>query len=94
MGNVVKQTEMLMQFAEEKLKNHLVELNTRYLNEGVDDETKRTAYHNHRQMFEQELNERIQSVLADENNAWLQGDLENTKHTYLEKLLPGQQDNS
>lgn len=86
----VKETELFVQFAEEKLKNHLAELNTRYWNEDVDDKTRRTAYHNHREIFEQELDEKIRSLLANDNNAWLKGDLENSKQMYLDKFLSGQ----
>ena len=65
MANVVKETEIFVQLAEEKLRNHLYELNTRYWKKDVDDETKRTAYYNHRRSFEQELDEKMQLLLED-----------------------------
>jgi len=93
MSNPANQIEIFVQFAEEKLKNHLSELNTRYWYEGqerVSEDTRRNAYYDHRRIFERELDEKMGSLLSDENNSWLKGDLDNAKQNYLDKLLPGQ----
>jgi predicted DsbA family dithiol-disulfide isomerase len=82
-NDTVKEFE---QYAEVKLKNHIAELNTRYENEKPDKEVLRQAYQAHREIFNKELDEKVQSLLSSESNGRLIGDLENIKDTYLSKL--------
>jgi hypothetical protein len=87
MEKKVNEMEVFHQFAEDKLKNHLAELNTRYQNEPLGSkELKQEAYEDHQKIYAQELEEKIQSLLSTENNAWLKGELENIKHSYITKL--------
>ena len=74
------------QYSEDKLKNHLAELNTRYENEKIDNEVLQQGYQAHREIFNKELDEKVQSILSSESNGGLKEDLENIKDTYLSKL--------
>lgn len=80
-------TQMFQQFAEDRLKNHLAELNTRYENERLaSQELKQRAYRDHQKIYEKELDEKMDSLLSHENNEWLKGELENLKHNYVGQL--------
>ena len=79
--------EMFKQFAEKRLSNHLQELETRYENMQLDSEgVLQKAYDDHRQIYRNELNEKLQSLLPNEKNPWLEGELNNLKHGYELKL--------
>ncbi len=82
-ANTVKEFE---QYAEDKLKDHVAELNTRYENEKIDKQTLQQAYWEHQKIYDKELDEKIQFLLSAESNSWLKGELENIKDTYLSKL--------
>lgn len=80
-------TRLFQEFAQGKLNNHIGELNTRYENERLgSEELRQRAYHDHKKIFEQELDEKIHSLLGQEENDWLQGELQNLKHQYLGRL--------
>lgn len=75
------------QFAEDRLRNHFYELNTRYQNERLaSDQLKLDAYHEHQKIFSDELDEKITDLLSEKDNAWLKGELENIKRDYLNQL--------
>ncbi len=74
------------QFAQERLSNHLAELNTRYENEEPDKQELQQGYQAHRGIFNKELDEKILSLLSSENNSRLKGKFENIKNTYLLNL--------
>lgn len=74
------------QFAEERLKNHLAELNTRYENEKTDSETMKLAYAEHQKIYSKELDEKINALLPDQMNEGLKSELENAAKNYFEKL--------
>ena len=78
--------EIFNQFAEERLKNHLAELNTRYENEKIDSETMELAYAEHQKNYNKELDEKINSLLPAEKNAGLKSELENAGKSFLDKL--------
>lgn len=86
MGNDIKAMEVFEQFATGRLGNHIAELNTRYENKKIDTETMQQAYRNHQEIFSQELDEKVQSILTAENNSRLKTELGNLKQTYLSKL--------
>lgn len=87
MENNENATRQFQQFAESKLNNHIAELNTRYENERLgSEEVKRRAYRDHREILEQELDDKINSFFSHEKNEWLRGELQNLKHEYLDKL--------
>ena len=84
-----KRTEAVRQFenfGQERLSNHLAELNTRYENEKPDKDVLQQAYREHREIFNKELEEKIQSLLSSESNSQLKGELINIKDTYFSKL--------
>ena len=70
----------------EGLSNHLVELKMRYENEKPDKQESQQAYRAHREIFNKELDEKIQSLLSSESSKWLKGEMENTKDAFLSKL--------
>ena len=82
-NDTVKEFE---QYSEDKLKNHLADLNTRYENEKPDKEVLRQAYQAHCEILNKELDEKVQAILSSESNVGLKVDLENVKDTYLSKL--------
>jgi hypothetical protein len=87
MNNYENLTRLFQQFAEDKLNNHVGELNTRYENERLgSEELRQRAYQDHRNIYEQELDEKIHSLLRQGENDWLQGELQNLKHQYLGRL--------
>ena len=87
MNNNENIARQFQQFAEEKLNNHVGELNTRYENERLgSEELRQRAYQDHRNIYEQELDEKIHSLLRQGENDWLQGELQNLKHQYLGRL--------
>ena len=78
-------SQVFHQYAEDELKNHFSELNTRYQNESVDNGTKQKAFENHRRIFKEELDEKMQSLLKDDKDESLKNKLETIKQTYLTK---------
>ncbi len=86
MSNKKDTVKEFEQYAEGKLKNHVAELNTRYENEKIGKQTLQQAYRQHQKIYDNELDEKIQSLLSAESNSWLKGELENIKDTYLSKL--------
>jgi superoxide dismutase len=79
-------SEAFNRFAEERLKNHLAELHTRYENEKTDNETMELAYADHQKIYSRELDEKIKTLLSDETNAGLKSELENARKPFLDKL--------
>ena len=86
MENKTEAVQQFEQFAKERLRNHLAELNTRYENERPSKELLQQAYKEHREIFKKELDEKIQSLLSSENNSGLTENLDNIKDTSLSKL--------
>ena len=86
MENKTEALQQFENFAQERLSNHLAELNTRYENEKPDKEVLQKAYQKHREIFNKELDEKIKSLLSSESNSRLKGELENIKDSYLPKL--------
>ena len=86
MENKTDAVQQFENFAQERLSNHLAELNTRYENEKPGKEVLQQGYREHREIFNKELDEKIQSLLSSESNSQLKGELVNIKDTYLSKL--------
>ena len=86
MKNNNEAVQQFEQFAKEILSNHQAELNTHYENEKPDKEELQKAYHEHREIFTKELDNRIQSILSSESNSGLKEDVEKIKDAYLSKL--------
>jgi hypothetical protein len=87
MEKETKEVEAFKQFAEKELKNHLAELNTRYQNEPpASNELKQQAYKEHQKIYNQELEDEIQSLLTSET-PWLKDELKNLKHSFVTRLI-------
>jgi hypothetical protein len=87
MEKETNEVKALKHFAEEELKNHLAELYTLYQNEPLSSkELKQQAYKEHQKIYNQELEDKIQSLLSTEN-PWLKDELESLKHSYVTKLF-------
>jgi hypothetical protein len=79
--------DLFAQFAEERLQNHRSELNTRYGNERLGSNQLRSdACRDHQKILEEELNEKIKSLMQNQNNPWLKGELENLRHKYTSRF--------
>ena len=78
--------QQFVQFAKDRLSNHLAELNTRYENEKPGKELLQQAYKEHREIFKKELSEKIKSLLSSESNSGLKEELENKSEEFLTKL--------
>jgi hypothetical protein len=75
-------------FAEEKLRNHTEELKTRYRNEALGSkELKEESYIGHQRIFNQEMDEKINQLIPDDD-PWLKEELKNLKDNFLLKLSP------
>ncbi len=86
MENNTKELQDFNAFAEDKLKIHEAELNTRYQNIAPDDETLMQAKSAHQKIFEQELDEKIQSLSEQDKDEWLKTELQNKKQAFLSRL--------
>ncbi len=82
--------QVFRQFAEERLKNHAEELKTHYQNEKIDEQTKIKAYDQHREIYSQELNEKMRSLSNSDIDPWLKNQIENMKSVYITKLAYNQ----
>jgi len=81
------EVEEFKQFAEKELKNHLAELNIRYQNEALSPkELKQQAYKEHQKIYNQELEDEIQSLLS-KGNLQMKDELESLKYFYVIKLI-------
>ncbi len=85
-----KPLEVFNEFAKKRLENHLGELNTRYENEKINDETIKLAYDEHKKIYTKELEEKINSLLPSENNSGLKDELEKARNNFIAKLKPGE----
>jgi hypothetical protein len=81
-----KEVEDFKQFASGKIKTHQDELNTRYENENINNNTLEKGYAEHRKLFAQELNEKSNSLLAGKENPWLKEELRNISETFIQQL--------
>ena len=75
------------QYAENKLQEHVAELNTRYENEIIDKETLERAFEVHKKMFTSELDEEIQKLENEKSDTFNKERLENIKKEFLQKFL-------
>jgi hypothetical protein len=74
------------QFAQKSLSNHLSEINTGYEDENPDKQTLQQAYQEHSAIFNNELDEKIQSLLSSESHSGLKENLEKVRDAYIWKL--------
>ncbi len=88
MNNPAQQIEIFRHYAEEELKNHTQELQTRYQNrELASEDLKQEAFEKHREIYNKELSDKIGELLT-ENNQFLKPALNDLKETFVEKLKP------
>jgi hypothetical protein len=86
METVSKEVEAFRQFADERLHNHIEELKTRYSNRSVaSEELIETSIIKHQQIFNTEMNEKIDQLVASDN-PWLKEQLKSMKDRFLLKL--------
>lgn len=91
MSNIAQQIEIFRHFAENELKNHTAELNTRYQNhELASNDLKQQALSEHQQLFQKELEDKIEELLTVENQ-FLRPALSDMKERFMEKLRQKQQ---
>lgn len=81
-----KVLEVFNEFAKERLENHQAELDTRYDNEKIDNETIKMAYTEHQKIYRRELDEKRNDLLSTEKNTELKKELENAGKGFLDKL--------
>ncbi len=74
------------QYAENKLQEHVAELNTRYENEKIDKETLERAFDVHKKIFTNELDEEIQKLENKKIEAFNKERLEDIKKEFLQKF--------
>ena len=86
MSHTAQQIEIFRHFAEDELKNHTEELNTRYQNrELASNDLKQQSLKEHQQIFKKEMEEKIDELLTDENQ-YLRPALSGMTERFLEKL--------
>ena len=88
MSNPAIQIEVFRDFAKNELKNHKCELETRSQNrELASDDLMQEAYSKHRQVLENELSEKMEELIS-EDNRFLRPALEEIREKYVGKLKP------
>ncbi len=88
MSNTAQQIEIFRDFAEKKLNDHTLELETHYQNrELASNDLKQQAYKEHRQLFEKELADKMEELLTNDNQ-FLRPALTELKERFIEKLKP------
>lgn len=91
MSNTAQQIEIYRHFAENELKNHAQELNTRYQNrELASNDLKLQALSEHQQIFQKELEDKIEEIITEENQ-YLKPALNDMKERFIEKMRQKQQ---
>ncbi|MEO5997274.1 MAG: hypothetical protein ABIN89_11060 [Chitinophagaceae bacterium] len=75
----------LRQFAMQRLNVHNSELATRYNNAPLDKDVMREAHSTHRNLFDEELRDKINDLLEPGNQV-MKEQLEDIKQLYLDKL--------
>ena len=87
MQSTMKTVIQFQQYAEKSLNQHLTQLSVQYHNRSFEKETKLQAFKDHRQIFNNELSQKIESLLKNEEHSpWLMAELEELKRTFMEKL--------
>ena len=87
MSNEQNPIEIFSRFAQERLDNHLAELQTKYENRSMaSKELTIEAYDNHKKIFEEELQEKIDSLSVENEDAHGKEKLEEIKNSFIEKL--------
>jgi mannitol-1-phosphate/altronate dehydrogenase len=86
MESATNEVQAFQQYAEQKLKQHRAELNTRYENEKIDDGTKRQAYLEHEKIYTQELDQKLGNIKNIDKSSHLYNALETIKRSYIKKL--------
>jgi superoxide dismutase len=87
MSNDKNPMETFSRFAKERLDNHLAELQTKYENKAMaSKELTQEAYDNHKKIFEEELQEKIESLSVENEDAHQKEKIEEIKHSFIEKL--------
>jgi hypothetical protein len=81
-----KTIDSFHEYADRELRNHQLELSTRYNNQPIDGSTRQEAYKKHREIYQRELSHEIDVLIRGRNNVWLAGELESLKHIYLTQL--------
>ncbi|MEO8861517.1 MAG: hypothetical protein ABI358_08850 [Ginsengibacter sp.] len=87
MSNEKNPIEIFSRFAQERLDNHLAELQTKYENRSMaSKELTQEAYDNHKKIFEEELQEKIESLSVENKDAHEKEKIAEIKNSFIEKL--------
>jgi len=85
MENKTNSIENFRQYAEDRLKDHIEELKTKYQNEELgSNQVRQQAYTAHQKIYSRELEEKIQALSKEDNEA--KQKMENMKDNYVTKL--------
>lgn len=76
--------DIFKEYAEQKLKNHLSELRTRYENESAGSETLKKGFEDHKIIYSKELDQKIKDLLNDNDGE--SSKLDQLKNEYVYKL--------
>ncbi len=76
--------DVFKEYAEQKLKNHLSELHTRYENESAGSETLKKGLEDHKVIYSKELDQKIKDI--SNNNDGESSKLDQIKNDYVNKL--------
>ncbi|MEO7524208.1 MAG: hypothetical protein ABIT58_08950 [Ferruginibacter sp.] len=86
MENTTNGMKDFEQFASARLNNHLAELNVRYENRPIDRVTLEKAYDEHREIFSQEMDNKIGEVSLLKGDQSIHTELQTLKENYLTRL--------
>jgi hypothetical protein len=79
-----KAVDQFKEYAEQKLKNHLAELHTRYENESAGSETLKKGFDDHKNIYTNELDQKIKDMRNNNDDDISQ--LDQLKSDYVNKL--------
>lgn len=86
MRDTAQEIEKFREFAKGRLQNHISELETRYQNRDPGSpDLKTQAYHEHRQIFQKELSDKMEELMRP-GNELLKPALGELRDRFLDKL--------
>jgi flagellar motor switch protein FliG len=90
MKDTAQQIETLRDFANQRLQNHIAELETHYQNRYLGSpDLKTQAHREHREIFQKELSDKMKELIKEENE-FLRPALDQLRDKFLQKLDGGQ----
>jgi hypothetical protein len=85
MKDSLKELQTFKDFAAARLRNHTEELETKYQDREPASEVRKQGFIEHQQMFEKELSDKIDELIAKDDNS-LKPEMRTVKKTFIDKF--------